>query len=178
MKQKFSYKHILYKGKRLALFCLLVIFVTGLVVSGNLEKNEIPVHDGDVLVDSLSVKEEKSKSVQAVTFEERRAKLELERNKLISTLDGTINNSKNDNEKSNASKEKERILGYMEKELAIETMIESKGLPKSFVVITESGVCVTVEKQDLDTNTVAKICDIAMRETGLSANKIVVQSSH
>ena len=178
MKKKFSYKHILYKGKRLAVFCLLILFATGLVVTSNLGKDEVPVHDGDVLVDSLAIDEESSTAELTGTFDERRAKLELDRNKLISTLDSTINNSKNDNEKNNASKEKDRILGYMEQELSIETMIESKNLPDSFVVITESGVCVTVDKQDLDSNTVAKICDIVMRETKLTADKIIIQSSY
>ena len=66
----------------------------------------------------------------------------------------------------------------MEKELSIESLIKSKNLPASYVVITEAGVNVTVDKQDLDTNTVAKICDIVMRETGQSADKIVIQSKY
>ena len=57
-------------------------------------------------------------------------------------------------------------------------MIESKNLPASFVLITESSVNVTVDKQELDTNTVAKICDIVMRETGLGADKIIIQSMY
>ena len=110
------------------------------------------------------------------TFEEMRANLELERNKLIATLDSTINNSKNENEKANASKEKERILGYMEKEVAIENAAKSKNLPDIFVMVTQSSVAVTVDKQELDTNTVARICDIVMRQTQMPADKIVVQS--
>ena len=81
-------------------------------------------------------------------------------------------------EQENASKEKKRIIEYMEKELAIESIIKSKGLPESFVLITESSISVTVDKQDLDTNTVAKICDIVMRETGKPAEKIIIQSKY
>ena len=66
----------------------------------------------------------------------------------------------------------------IETELAIESIIESKGLPDSFVLITESSISVTVDQQELDTNTVAKICDIVMRETGKSADKIVIQSKY
>ena len=66
----------------------------------------------------------------------------------------------------------------MEKELAVESLIKSKNLPSSYVVITEGSVSVTVDKQELDTNTVAKICDIVMRETGRSADKIVIQSKY
>lgn len=57
-------------------------------------------------------------------------------------------------------------------------MIKSKGLPESFVIMTDSSVTVTVDKQELDSNTVAKICDIVMRETGKTADKIVVQSKY
>ena len=66
----------------------------------------------------------------------------------------------------------------MENELAIESIIKAKGLPDSFVMITDSSVNVTVDKQELDTNTVAKICDIVMRETGKTADKIVIQSKY
>ena len=173
MKKKFSYKDVLYKSKRMAALGLIVVFGPGIFLASGIN-NDIPIHDGDVLVDSLSVQEE-SKEMTG-TFEEMRANLELERNKLIATLDSTINNSKNENEKANASKEKERILGYMEKEVAIENAAKSKNLPYIFVMVTQSSVAVTVDKQELDTNTVARICDIVMRQTQMPADKIVVQS--
>ena len=174
--KNFSYKDILYRGKRMLALALVVLFGTGVALTSG-GNTEIPVHDGDVLVDSLAVSQE-TKTPSEGTFEEMRASLELERNKLISTLDSTINNSKNEAEKSAASREKERIMDYMETELAVESLINSKNLPECYVVITESSVCVTVDKQELDTNTVAKICDIVMRETGRSADKIVVQSKY
>lgn len=204
MKKKFSYKDILFKSKRLGALCLIVAFAAGLALTSGLE-SDIPVHDGDVLVDSLAVTEKaavsgktqaqsgensdsqssdntasenKDGAAQTQSFEEMRASLELERNKLISTLDSTINNSENDAEKSNASQNKEKILGYMENELAIESLIKAKGLPESFVMITDSSVSITLDKQELDSNTVAKICDIAMRETGKTADKIVIQSKY
>ena len=177
-KLKFSYKDILYKSKRLAVFSLVLVLTGGVIVTSSLDKNnEIPVHDGEVLVDSLAATEETKEEFKG-DFKSMRSKFELERNKLISTLDSTINNSDNENEKSNASKEKERIMDYMEKELAIESIIASKGLPESFVLITESSISITVDKQELDTNTVAKICDIAMRETGKPADKIIIQSKY
>ena len=160
LKKKFSYKDILYKGKRLGALCLILVFGAGLVVTSQMG-NEIPVHDGDVLVDSLAVTENAPKEG---TFEEMRAALDIERNKLLSSLD--------------SEQEKKRITGYMEKELAVESLIKSKNLPSSYVVITEGSVSVTVDKQELDTNTVAKICDIVMRETGRTADKIVIQSKY
>lgn len=160
LKKKFSYKDILYKGKRLGALCLILVFGAGLLVTSQMG-NEIPVHDGDVLVDSLAVSEDADKEG---TFEEMRAALDLERNKLLSSMD--------------SEQEKKRIIGYMEKELSVESLIKSKNLPSSYVVITESCVTVTVDKQELDTNTVAKICDIVMRETGRTADKIVIQSKY
>lgn len=177
-KLKFSYKDILYKSKRLTVCALALVLTGGIMVTSSLDKNsDIPVHDGEVLVDSLAVEEESPKDLKG-DFQAMRAEFELERNKLISTLDTTINNSDNDNEKKAASNEKKRIITYMEKELAIESIIKSKGLPDSFVLITESSISVTVDKQELDTNTVAKICDIVMRETGKPADKIIIQSKY
>lgn len=180
MKKKVSYKNILYKSKRMLVLGFVVLFGTGLVVTSSLS-NEIPIHDGDVLVDSLHVSEESedvSDTGTELTLAEQRAALELERNKILSNLDKTIENSSNASEKTNAELEKERILSSMEKELSIEAIILSKGLPESFVLITEQSVNVTVNKQELDTNTVAKICDIIMRETGLGADKIIIQSMY
>lgn len=177
-KKKFTYKDILFKSKRLTAAALVVAFGAGLLLTQT-GKTEIPVHDGDVLVDSLAVAEEKEKDMAAEgSFDERRAALELERNKLMASLDSTISNSKNKDEQATAMKEKERILTAMENELAIESLIQSKNLPASFVLITESSVNVTVDKQELDTNTVAKICDIVMRETGRTADKIIIQSMY
>ena len=177
-KKKFTYKDILFKSKRLTAAALVVAFGAGLLLTQT-GKTEIPVHDGDVLVDSLAVAEEKEKDMAAEgSFDERRAALELERNKLMASLDSTISNSKNKDEQANAMKEKERILTAMENELAIESLIQSKNLPASFVLITESSVNVTVDKQELDTNTVAKICDIVMLETVRTADKIIIQSMY
>ena len=180
MKKKFSYKDILYKSKRLMVLGLVVVLGTGVIVTSGLSGNdEIPVHDGEVLVDSLTAAEEDTPAAaETGDFESMRAQLELDRNKLLASLDSTINNSTNDAEKDNASAEKDRIMEYMEKELDIESIIQSKGLPDSFVMITESSVTVTVDQQELDTNTVAKICDVVMRETGKPADKIIIQSKH
>ena len=62
MKRKFSYKDILYKSKRLAVIGAGGSYGTGLIVTSAVEKkNEVPVHDGEVLVDSLAVSEAEEK---------------------------------------------------------------------------------------------------------------------
>lgn len=69
-------------------------------------------------------------------------------------------------EKEEATAQKMQLLEYMGQEKTIETLLRNKGLPESFVVITESGVNVTVNSEELDQSMVTKICDIVMRETG------------
>ncbi|MCB6367507.1 SpoIIIAH-like family protein [Intestinibacillus massiliensis] len=54
--------------------------------------------------------------------------------------------------------------------------MKTKKLPECLVLITDSGVNVTVNKQDLNQSDVAKICDVIMRETGRKAPEIVIQS--
>ena len=176
-RKHFSYKDILYKSRKVASLALIVVFGAGLMLTSAWE-SEIPVHDGDVLVDSLNISEADETGSEEGTFEDRRASLDLERNKMISALDSTISHSSNEAEKKNAASEKDRIMTAMETEIAIESLIETKNLPESFVMITENSVNVTVDKQDLDTNTVAKICDIVMRETGRSADRIIIQSMY
>ena len=66
----------------------------------------------------------------------------------------------------------------MEQELAIENINRAEKSSACFVLITESSVNVTVDQQELDTNTVAKICDVVMRETGQSADRIIIQSKY
>ena len=61
MKKKFSYKNIIFKGKRLAALCLFVVFGAGLAITSSMT-GDIPVHDGDVLVDSLAVAEKEDKA--------------------------------------------------------------------------------------------------------------------
>ena len=61
LKKKFSYKNIIFKGKRLAALCLFVVFGAGLAITSSMT-GDIPVHDGDVLVDSLAVAEKEDKA--------------------------------------------------------------------------------------------------------------------
>ena len=146
-----------------------------------------------MLVDSLNVEEEKgedqssdSKDSELVTsddvsentdtyFQELRATLDMDRNQIISMLTEAEESASTKAEKDEASAEKMRLLDYMEKEKTVETLIKNKGLPECFVVITDSGVNVTVNTEKLDQSTVTKICEIVMRQTGVKASEIVVQ---
>lgn len=170
---------------------------------------DIPEHDGDVLVDSINVREEtkaeekaasegqaaqkesskKARGSKAVTsddvadlknadtyFEEMRATITMDRNQVISMLTDAESTAKSDTEKESANQQKMKLLQYMEQEQNVENAIKAKGLPQCLVLITDNGVNVTVNKQDLNQSDVAKICDVVMRETGKKAPEIVIQS--
>ena len=197
---KFNLKEFLNKRENVAIVAVAAVFCAGVVVT-EMKAGDIPLHDGDVLVDSRNIAqvettgegEEKAASQTAEedentgeaaekadvsTFAEKRAKLELERGNLIAGYDDTIKNSTNDAEKKNAVSNKEKLTKYMEQEVAIEGIISSKNLPDCLVIITDSTVTVTVDEQDLTQNTVAKICNIVMEETGRGADKIIIQSNY
>lgn len=199
MNKKNKYFSFIGKNKKkvAVLAALMVCIGTFIAVrdgSPDKEANEdIPLHDGDVLVDSLNVEEEKgedqssdSKDSELVTsddvsentdtyFQELRATLDMDRNQIISMLTEAEESASTKAEKDEASAEKMRLLDYMEKEKTVETLIKNKGLPECFVVITDSGVNVTVNTEKLDQSTVTKICEIVMRQTGVKAPEIVVQ---
>ena len=156
--------------------------------------DDIPLHDGDVLVDSLNISEEEGSEESTVDesalvtsddvtelenpdtyFQELRATLDMDRNKIISMLTDVESSASAQAEKKEASEEKMALLEYMEQEKTIETLIRNKGLPECFVVITDQGVNVTVNTEDLDQDTVTKICEIIMRQTDCKASEIVVQ---
>ena len=55
---------------------------------------------------------------------------------------------------------------------------KTKNLPDCLVIVTENKVTVTVDEENLKQDTVAKICNVIMEETGRSADKIVIQSKY
>lgn len=178
----------------------------GLIIAGCIisEKNaidtaELPDHDGEVLVDSLNIQEEvktdddaqknTSEDTELVTsddvseleqsdsyFQEMRASINLDRNEVIAMLTDAEASAENSTEKENASQRKMDLLDNMQMEQEVENAIAAKGLPECLVLITENGVNVTVNKQNLNDNDVAKICDIVMRETERNASQIIIQS--
>lgn len=158
---------------------------------------DLPEHDGEVLVDSLNVSdgsntsdsEGESKDTKLVTsddisdleqadtyFQEMRATINLDRNEMISMLTDAEATAETSAEKENASKQKMELLENMQMEQDVENAIAAKGLPECLVLISENGANVTVNKQELNDTDVAKICDIVMRETGMKASEIIIQS--
>lgn len=169
-------KGFLQKKENLALVTMAIVLCSGLVVTN--VKSQIPLHDGDVLVDSKTVTEETASETEeaASTLDQKRASYDLERSQLIASYDETIKNSASDAEKKNAMNQKEQLTKYMEQEIAIEGILDTKNMSDCLVIITESTVNVTVDEQELKQNTVTKICNVVMTETGRTADKIIIQS--
>lgn len=188
------------KKKFTGLFALAICFGVYAAVGGifpdQTANEDIPLHDGDVLVDSLNIEEENSQKKGNVDesalvtsddvseientdtyFQELRATLDMDRNKILAMLTETEASASTKAEKEEASAEKMRLLNYMEQEKTIEALIKNKGLPESFVVITDSGINVTVNSDELDQSMVTKICEIIMRQTDRKASEIVVQDA-
>jgi len=178
MRKKFHFdiKRVLYKKENLALLTMALVLCAGLVLT-NVE-SQIPLHDGDVLVDSKTVTQEEQPAGEdsSTTLEQKRAALDLERNQMIASFDDTIQNSSSEAEKKNVIKQKEQLTKYMEQEIAIEGILRTKNLPECLVIITESTVNVTADEQELKQDMVTKICSVVMTETGRTADKIIIQS--
>ncbi|MDO5414211.1 MAG: SpoIIIAH-like family protein [Bacillota bacterium] len=166
------------KNKRIAIVALILCFgayaITGYIMNNKTVDEDIPLHDGDVLVTSDNVAEADNSDTY---MQELRANLEMDRNKIISMLTESESSASGHEEKKKATEEKMKLLNYMDQEATIETLIKNKGLPDTFVVISDGGINITVNSEDLDQNTVSKICEIVMRQTGRNADEIVLQEA-
>lgn len=154
------------------IICLAAYYITSNNMNKEAGSDDIPLHDGDVLVTSDDISDMDNPDTY---IQELRATLDMERSKIISMLTDAESTASTSEEKENATKEKMKLLEYMEQEKTIETLIKNKGIPESFVVITDTGVNVTVNTNELDQETVTKICEIIMRQTDWKASEIVVQ---
>ncbi len=81
-----------------------------------------------------------------------------------------------DEQKQEAAKEVLELQQRIEKESAAEAMIESKGFNGVYVRIDDDTVDVVVNKSELTEQDIAQIQDIVSRKTGLSADKIRINT--
>lgn len=178
MKNKGSILSVIVKNrKKVVVFLMVAMCVSVYGISWQNQtkqtaKEDIPLHDGDILVTSDDVSELENTDTY---FQELRATLDMDRKKIIDLLSDSEQSASTSAEKEEAAAEKMRLLNYMEQEKTVETLIKNKGLPESFVVITDSGVNVTVNSKEMDQNMVTKITEIIMRETDRKASELVIQ---
>lgn len=206
------------KKKTLILLSMLVVVLAVGVINGKLSEKQdlsasndyvdyeeqiIDEHDGEVLVDSISLEvlpgaspavgEEEPIEESAVVitsddisdianadsfFAERRATMDMDRSEILSMLTTVISESSSDPDKENATKQKLRIIEYMNTEKVVENLIVNKGFAEAFVVMTDSSVNVSINKEELSQSDVAKIMDVVIRETGRTADQIVIQNKY
>ncbi|MGI6733127.1 MAG: SpoIIIAH-like family protein [Anaerovoracaceae bacterium] len=169
----------------------------------NYEQQQIDEHDGEVLVDSIQLAAVPGTSPENNTeapaeesaivitsddiselesadafFAEIRAALDMDRNEILSMLTSVIEESEPGPEKDNATQQKLKIIEYMNTEKVIENLIVNKGFAEAFVVMTDTSVNVTVNKEELNQSDVAKIMDVVLRETKRPADQIVIQNKY
>lgn len=162
----------------------------------NYEEEQLRLHDGEVLVDSIELVELPGSSETATIgedelvasdnfeelansdayFEEVRATINMDRNEIIAMLTDVIAETKEGPERDQATKQKLKIIDYMNKEKTIETLARNKGIPDALVIMTDQSVNVTLNQKEISKTDIAKITDIVIRETGRSADQIVIQS--
>ena len=162
----------------------------------NYEEEQLRLHDGEVLVDSIELVELPGSSETATIgedelvasdnfeelansdayFEEVRATINMDRNEIIAMLTDVIAETKEGPERDQATKQKLKIIDYMNKEKTIETLARNKGIPDALVIMTDQSVNVTLNQKEISKTDIAKITDIVIRETGRRADQIVIQS--
>jgi len=167
----------------------------------NYEEKMMEEHDGEVLVDSIHLaalpgenpeNQDESPPMESTVvitsddiseiesadsyFAEIRATMDMDRNEILSMLTSVIDESGSGSEKDNATRQKLRIIEYMNTEKVIENLVVNKGFAEAFVVLTDTSVNVSVNKQELTQGDVAKIMDVVIRETGRPAEQIVIQN--
>lgn len=109
-------------------------------------------------------------------FEDARATLNMDRNEIISMLTEFSEESEDEAAKNEAVQQKLALIEYMSKEAIIENLLKNKGFEDVYVVMTDSAVNVTLNKEELTDVDVAQVLDIVSRESGRDASQIVVQN--
>lgn len=109
-------------------------------------------------------------------FLQAKIDIEIEREKTIERFDEIINNQKVDEEsRKSAVSKKIKVIDIMNKEKIVENLIKSKGYEDAVVFITDAGVYVTVQIEELVQTDIAKILDIVTTETKYSIDNIKIQ---
>ena len=109
-------------------------------------------------------------------FEEARASLDMDRNEILSMLEEYGETSEDGQTRDMAEKEKLTLMEYMNQEKTIENLLRNKGFADAYVVITDNAVNVTINKEELTQEDIAKALDIVIRETGRPAAQVVIQN--
>lgn len=95
------------------------------------------------------------------------------------TLQGIIDNTNlSDNEKADAVAKMLEITTIAEQEMAVETLMASKGFANAVVSLTADSADIVVESEELTDAARAQIEDIVTRKTEIAPENIVITAIH
>ena len=111
----------------------------------------------------------------SATVAEAKVSREQVRSQNRETLQGIIDNeSLSDEQKQEAVSQLVQMSELAEQEMAIETLLSSKGFSETVVNLTESSADVVVESSELTDANRAQIEDIVTRKTEIAPENIVI----
>ena len=118
-------------------------------------------------------------SEAAATVAEAKVSREQVRSQNREVLQGIIDNEGlSDDQKQDAVAQMVKMTELSEQEMAIETLLASKGFSETVVNLTEESADIVVESSELTDANRAQIEDIVTRKTEISPENIVITPIH
>lgn len=149
-------------------------------VAANFFLGETPAEDGESEpVSALQTSETvvTASAANASFFESFRQDRDTTRAQEISYLDMIVEQGADAETLADAQQQKMDIVGYMEKELTVESLLKAKGFSDAAVTLHTGSVNVILSAETLTDEQVAQVLDIVMRETGEGAENIKVTTA-
>ena len=110
-------------------------------------------------------------------FNSHRSNRETARAEEFSYLDAIIKSeSASQSVKTSAEQKQVELLGFIEKELVLESIIKAKGFDDAVVTMSTNNLNVIVNKAELTAQDVAQIVGAMLNETDYARNQIYVMS--
>ena len=153
-------------AKKVIVLCSMValLVLTGVlnfVLNGDLlDKNDPTMTDGDAVT---------------TFFSDYRTNRETARAEEMSYLDAIIASEDSSAEaKTTAEEMKQELLGNIEAELVIESLIKAKGFEDAIVTMSTENINIIVDQPELEAAQVSQILGIILEETDYAATQVVV----
>ena len=153
-------------AKKVIVLCSMValLVLTGVlnfVLNGDLLSNDDPTTVGGDAVTTF--------------FSAYRTNRETARAEEMSYLDAIISSEDSSAEaKTTAEEMKQELLGNIEAELVIESLIKAKGFEDAIVTMSTENINIIVDQPELEAAQVSQILGIILEETDYAATQVVV----
>lgn len=153
-------------AKKVIVLCSMValLVLTGVlnfVLNGDLLSNDDPTTVGGDAVTTF--------------FSDYRTNRETARAEEMSYLDAIISSEDSSAEaKTTAEEMKQELLGNIEAELVIESLIKAKGFEDAIVTMSTENINIIVDQPELEAAQVSQILGIILEETDYAATQVVV----